>query len=403
MTFRLGTLCLVAGLGVPGVLAGQAVEWGALPTGRVIERVTSPSDSVEHYALYLPSDYTSERTWPLLVLMDPRGRALVPLALARAAAERLGYVVVSSYNTASDGPPTPNERAFQAILEDLLPRLSLDRHRFYFAGMSGTARQAWEFAYRLPGTAAGVVGFAAGLPVPLDRLVSTYGELPRFAFFGGVGRLDFNYQEVRALAGTLAGADVAHRIVYYHAPHGWPPAPIFDAALLWMERRAVLMHESTRDTTRLDSAYDAALASAQAVDDRAPIATDARREMERLAQDEADFGARLGAVLDKIRQDRDESSAAAWAHELGVDALRTQAAGADTLVAESAERRLALAFTELSFYEERGYRSAGDNARALLVLQIADRIRPGTPQVCAKIAEIASALGRDVSCATPER
>ena len=38
----------------------------------------------------------------------PAGRALVPMQRFQPAAERLGYIVMSSYNTLSDGPAEPN-------------------------------------------------------------------------------------------------------------------------------------------------------------------------------------------------------------------------------------------------------------------------------------------------------
>ncbi len=395
---------IVAGLAWcagPATLVAQSFDWSAPSTGRIIERVASPSDATEHYALYLPSRYPAGRTWPALVLLDPRGRALVPLERVRASAERLGYLVISSYNTASDGPAAPNERAFQAILRDVLPRLAIDRRRLYFAGMSGTARQAWEFAYRLPGAAAGVIGFSAGLPVSLDSLAAIYGERPRFAFFGGAGRLDFNYQELRALDATLERAGVAHRVVFYAGPHGWPPAGVFDAALTWLEWEAVRYGRSSADSTALAAAYAAALDSAGARDARAPVAPAVRAEMDRLAREETAFRRRVFEVVAGMRRVPPGEDPTPWLERLQVARLQRAAAGADTLAAEAAYRELALAFTEFSFYEARTLESAGEDARALLVLQLADAIRPGTPELCARIAALARRLGRDVACRAP--
>src|SRR5690242_14078788 len=69
-----------------------------LPAGRIVRRITSRADTTQHYALYLPSSFTRERKWPILFLLDPRGRALVPLQRFQPAAERLGYIAISSYN-----------------------------------------------------------------------------------------------------------------------------------------------------------------------------------------------------------------------------------------------------------------------------------------------------------------
>ena len=74
----------------------------SLPPGRIVTRLTSVSDLSEQYAVYLPSRYRTDRSWPVLVLLDPRGRALLPMERVREVAERLGYIVLSSWNSRSD-------------------------------------------------------------------------------------------------------------------------------------------------------------------------------------------------------------------------------------------------------------------------------------------------------------
>ena len=76
--------------------------------------------------------------------MDPRGRALVPLSLFKDAAERLGYILLSSYNTVSDGAAEPNVRALDAMLQEAQEHFAVDERRIYLAGFSGTARMSWQ-------------------------------------------------------------------------------------------------------------------------------------------------------------------------------------------------------------------------------------------------------------------
>src|SRR5690242_13463461 len=125
--------------------------------GRVTDTVHAASDPTQTYALFLPSRYDASRRWPLLLLMDPRGRAMVPLKLFQDAAERYGYIIMSSYQTRSDGPIEPNDKAVNAILSDAQTKYSIDPRRYYFAGFSGTGRIAWYYAYSVPANAAGVI------------------------------------------------------------------------------------------------------------------------------------------------------------------------------------------------------------------------------------------------------
>ena len=61
-----------------------------LPRGQVIERVTCVQDPKQTYALYLPSNYSETRHWPILYAFDPAARGKVPVERYREAAERFG-------------------------------------------------------------------------------------------------------------------------------------------------------------------------------------------------------------------------------------------------------------------------------------------------------------------------
>ena len=103
----------------------------------------------------------------MLFVLDPRGRALLGLKLFQAAAARLGWVVLSSYNTLSDGPPEPNVNAVNAMLAWAQTHPALDPTRLYLAGFSGTARAGLGFAVALRGHVAG--RSRARNPVPWRR------------------------------------------------------------------------------------------------------------------------------------------------------------------------------------------------------------------------------------------
>src|SRR5215470_17966269 len=51
--------------------------------GQLVERVVSEANPREQYAVYLPTSYRPDKVWPILLLMDPRGRAMIPLSRAQ--------------------------------------------------------------------------------------------------------------------------------------------------------------------------------------------------------------------------------------------------------------------------------------------------------------------------------
>lgn len=360
--------------------------------------------------------------------MDPRGQALVPLERARAAAEALGWVLVSSYNTASDAASSPNSAALQAMLSDAQARLAVNEQRVYLGGFSGTAREAWTFALRLRGTA-GVIGFGAG--VPNDRAllqIRGMGQAP-FAFFGGAGTTDFNHPEVRELGARLAAAGVPHRIAFYPGEHAWPGAEVFTGAMEWMELQAVREGRSARGAAWADSLRARRVADAEALD-AAGRAAEARTAWQAVAQDFRGLGdvtraetrtaelARLPAVRRALA---DEARVAArdsvhvrrfgtWVREfataelsgahgrmmraLEIASLRREAAGADTLRAQSAKRLLENVFVYASFYGPRVFTERGDTDRALALLRLAGEIHPDNARVCYATAQAQVRAGR---------
>lgn len=102
-----------------------------LVSGRVVERLTSVSDSAQTFALYLPPAYDTGWFWPALLVMVPRGRGMLGLERFQEAAGWLGWIVLSSYDTLSDGPLQPNVDAVNAMLASAQARLAVDPSRVH--------------------------------------------------------------------------------------------------------------------------------------------------------------------------------------------------------------------------------------------------------------------------------
>src|SRR2546422_1500512 len=210
------------------------------PVGRLEEQVRSVTDSSQTFALYSPPGYSTERRWPVLFVLDPRGRALLALKLFQDRAARLGWVILSSYNTLSDGPPEPNVDAVNAMLAWARAHPSLDPSRVYLAGFSGTARAALGFAVALRGHVAGVIAVGGALGFSLGGPETAFAGDSTFAYFGSAGTRDFNYEEVLAMADRFRATRVPFRVVPFEGPHSWPPAEVCGDALDWLELRAML-------------------------------------------------------------------------------------------------------------------------------------------------------------------
>src|SRR5688572_26992026 len=139
-------------------LFAPAANAQSFPRGALIGSVRSQSNPDQHYAVYLPSSYDARTPAPVLFVMDYRGRARIAAEVFVPAAERFGWILVSSNHTSSDESPEPSLVALKAMWTDAHDLFSIDERRLYLAGLSGTARTSTWLATELPGRFAGVIG-----------------------------------------------------------------------------------------------------------------------------------------------------------------------------------------------------------------------------------------------------
>jgi dienelactone hydrolase len=393
-------------------------------TGRLDTLVTATEDTTQHYALYLPSAYDVKQRWPVLFVLDPRGRALEALELFRAGAERTGMIVMSSYDSRSDVSDTQvNTRAINAMLGSAQDRLSIDPHRLYLAGLSGTARAAIAFALELRGTVAGVIGAGAGSGAEADGLATAAAGDSTFAYFAAAGTDDFNNEEVRALADRLDAARVPNRLAVFDGSHAWPPASVCGEALDWLALRAMRAGLAPRDSAWIAARLDAELTRARDMEargrweeasrsysaiarDYAPspradaatrdaAAIEAREPMRRLrarmfeiAERESQRDLGVQATLLWYRIQKDASPTGELAERLQLPALRREATTGDSLEAPSARRQLARIGALVSFYEPRAFLARGSFDKAMHMLEVAASLGALRGDACAQVNEL---------------
>ena len=397
--------------------------------GRVFQRITSTADTSQRYALYLPTSYTRDRQWPVLFVLDPRGRALVPMQRFRPAAERLGFIVISSYNTLSDGPIEPNYGAMNAMLADVQNSLSIDARRLYLAGFSGTTRFAWQVAtHELVGNIAGIIGTGAAVPGSRSWIRANIGKAAP-VLYGTIGTLDANFEEVRQLDVELNAIGTPHHVERFDGGHQWPPTDVSTRAIEWLQLAAIQRNLAPRNQPWIDSLYSAWFARVAKTDSSG----DAWAALRQYKQLQADFAnlvdvsradARISALTNDSRAKRGEAAELAasqrdlramgdllsFASEfmqstsppaldearkrLDLDKLRKDAGRTDdTTAALAARRGLERLFTHMSFYQPRELFEQRRYAHAVASLRIARFIKPEDGFACFSMARALAQTG----------
>ena len=247
----------------------------ALETGKVLPEIHCTAHPEESYALYLPSSYSPKRRWPVVISSDPGAHGTIPLELQKNAAERLGYILVSS-NNSSNGPWQPRLEATEAMMRDVQARFPVDLQRLYLAGFSGGARFSSQLAL-LCKCSAGVLLSGAGFTEELPPTSNTV-----IPVFSTVGTFDFNYKEMIPLQDMLAKAGYPHWLRIFGGPHRWPPPDIMEEALTWFRIQAMKKQLEARDQTFIETQFAKARVRAESLESSGDL-LNARREYLQIA------------------------------------------------------------------------------------------------------------------------
>jgi predicted esterase len=231
------------------VLAGTAYGSEALEKGKVVERIEVVKDPGVSYAYYLPTNYSTERTWPTLFVFDPRARGKFAAELFQEAAEEFGWIIVSSNDTRSDSTIDPNVRALNGMWPDVNQRFSVDRRRTYATGFSGGAILAWWLAEGTK-SLAGVIGVGGRVNGP-----EKIKEVP-FAWFGIAGNTDFNYIETRDIEDRLEAIGATRRFEVFEGGHRWAPKDLLRKSIEWMEIDAMRRKTRAADASIIARSFE---------------------------------------------------------------------------------------------------------------------------------------------------
>ena len=213
--------------------------------GVIVDDVKCEAEPAQTYALYVPSTYSHDRPWNLLIAFHPAARGRLMVEKYQAAAEQYGYIVAGS-NTSRNGPWSVSAAAVHAMSADLGRRFAIDAERIYLTGLSGGARVAMQVALG-KNDIAGVIASSAGYPDSQPR------SKVSFAVFGTAGTEDFNYIEMRLLDRKLTSP---HYLAVFDGGHTLPPDAVALEAIEWMELQAMKSGRRTRDAALIDRLFE---------------------------------------------------------------------------------------------------------------------------------------------------
>lgn len=200
--------------------------------GKIMPLQICKSDTSVSYALFLPTNYNAEKSWPLVICLDSHGNGEFALTHFLKDAERLGYVITGSNNSKNGQSLEQNISYFRIMFNDLKERINIDPKRVYVCGFSGGARVASAIGL-YEGGIQGVIGCGAGFP-GINRQPSH-----NFQYLGVAGNADFNLTELKSLMKSLDGSTFPHHLLVFDGIHAWPEEKSSEDIFNWMEIKAM--------------------------------------------------------------------------------------------------------------------------------------------------------------------
>lgn len=172
-----------------------------------------------NYLLYLPPEYDSQESWPLIMFLHGRGERGSNLKLVRqhgppkriAEGDDFPFIVVSPQCPAGSYW-TEELDALAALLDDVIASHKVDTRRVYLTGMSMGGRGTWFLAGRYPERFAAIAPVCgAGLNwIAVERL----RNMPVWVFHGDADTVVPTY-ESENMVGWLRDVGNEARLTLY--------------------------------------------------------------------------------------------------------------------------------------------------------------------------------------------
>ncbi len=193
-------------------------------TGGKTYTINCDANKSNTYTLYLPTNYDTTKTFPVIYFFDPHGKGNLPIEKYKSLSDSLGIILVGS-NATKNGMQWPEVSSVaNQLFADTKQKLKINQHKIFTSGFSGGARIASNLALQ-DNNIAGVISCSAGLPAQPSQINNN------LIFVGIAGKEDMNLTEIYDAGEALKNSELKHLITYFDGPHEWPPVETMSEAI----------------------------------------------------------------------------------------------------------------------------------------------------------------------------
>jgi len=220
-----------------------------LRKGVILDSLPVEDAVTSQLKLYLPRDFETTRTWPLIFICAENEKATQTMRSLVAAAEENGYILATTKAAGDTLPLTDKILAINTSVKKLRELLPLNLRRIYTSGYD----LGGQLAILVPSLikpVRGVLSIGSGLSTP-----ELIGDAGTFEFVGVMGRADYQYSDMRAAEEFLDRKKIRNHVLYHAGGHQWPEARYIDLGMQVLTLMAMKDPGADRDTVFIESSY----------------------------------------------------------------------------------------------------------------------------------------------------
>lgn len=200
------------------ILVAQQVT---LKKGMVTDNIIiADSTHKETFAIYLPTYYSNDKTWPIIFVFDAEGRGKIVTQLFKQTAEDQGYIIAASNNIKQSNELAENVQVSERLIETVRNYFSVDNRFIYTAGLNEGA----EAAMALSSISKNTKGVLAIGDYWINTKFLKQGS--GFAFVGMINYKDPDYYTLADIANYISKIGYPARIYKFIDDHEYPSADL---------------------------------------------------------------------------------------------------------------------------------------------------------------------------------
>src|SRR5690606_11167511 len=125
-----------------------------LKKGAVIDSIAVQDSISESFSLFLPTSFDLDQNWPVIMVFDMEGKGKKAIRMYMEAAEKQGYILISSNNVNDSLSISQNILITGRMFNTVIKLLPIHKNRTYTSGLGKGA----QFASVLPLFVKGITG-----------------------------------------------------------------------------------------------------------------------------------------------------------------------------------------------------------------------------------------------------